>query len=222
MSHGMMTRARAGSRPPPRREQISHLSNEHKSTLPSSALTSSLHTDDTFRGDDLTRTAVRLDGLEVYALVGGLQTGASIAMMLEGFGASDDDFWPALNAAFLWCGVLAALGGTYSMIIFTLSSLYGKTALGMHRDSAYFTFMKETGRIRFRAFRAFTISLLLFCVQVVLLFAMLSRSRWRALTITLGLILVELGRRDCSYIIQRATPIFLPPNKLEPSSILRR
>ena len=124
----------------------------------------------------LERAALRLDGLEIYAVVGALQAGTSVAMMqdLNGFEATPSAESASLTTvlatelirfAFLICGVAATLGGIYATVIFALCSMYGKTALGMHRDRMYDYFMQATGQQRFRAFQAFTTSLLLFCVQ---------------------------------------------------------
>ena len=129
-------------------------------------------------GDDhsLERAALRLDGLEIYAVVGALQAGTSVAMIqdlgeFEPTPAAESASLMTVSAtelihfAFLIFGVAATLGGIYATVIFALCSLYGKTALGMNRDRMYDCFMQATGQQRFRAFQAFTTSLLLFCVQ---------------------------------------------------------
>ena len=131
----------------------------------------------------LERAALRLDGLEIYAVVGALQAGTSVAMMQdlgeltpsgdEGVSLMTVAFATELiRFAFLICGTAATLGGIYATVIFALCSLYGKTALGMNRDKMYEYFMQATGQQRFRAFQAFTTSLLLFCVQVLCIVVM--------------------------------------------------
>ena len=160
----------------------------------------------------LERASLRLDGLEVYALVGALQAGTSVAMMQEvTIGGNGEDgyyFDTILQASFLLCGTAATLGGIYATIMFALCSLYGKTALGMNRDDMYEYFMKKTGPYRMRAFNAFTTSLLLFCFQVVMLFGMKVSGRLKIpLCIIIGVI-IWLGRRDTNALIGAATPIF--------------
>ena len=135
-------------------------------------------------------------------------------MVLDGDGGSSyggEDSWPLLHAAFMSCALTAILGGTYSVVVFTLSSLYGKTALGMRRDDMYNQFMMGTGGARFRAFNAFKLSLWSFCIQVVILFAERSVSRIRAAVLIIGFVAVEFGRRDCNLLIRAATPMFFPP-----------
>ena len=125
---------------------------------------------------DLERSAIRLDGIEIYSVIGALQAGTSVGLMqevgintlIDPLSAQVKEFdmvWMCLSTIFLLCGTAATLGGIYSTVIFALCSLYGKTALGMNRDRMYVHFMKKTGDLRRRAFSGFTSSLLLFCIQ---------------------------------------------------------
>ena len=158
----------------------------------------------------LARASLRLDGLEVYALVGALQAGTSVAMLQEVKvgGPEDATLDTILPALFLLCGTAATLGGIYATIMFALCSLYGKTALGMDRDDMYAYFMKKTGPYRMRAFNGFTTSLLLFCCQVVMLFGMkVSGPLQMPLCIAISVI-IWLGRRDTNALIGAASPIF--------------
>lgn len=160
----------------------------------------------------LERASLRLDGLEVYALVGALQAGTSVAMMQEvTIGDNGEDLYffdTILQAFFLLCGTAATLGGIYATIMFALCSLYGKTALGMNRDDMYEYFMKKTGPYRMRAFNAFTTSLLLFCFQVVMLFGMKVSGRLKIPLCIVISVIIWLGRRDTNALIEAATPIF--------------
>ena len=171
----------------------------------------------------LERSALRLDGLEVYAVVGALQAGTSVAMMQEvGIAVAEtvanstssaeqvpvDYVQNVISICFLLCGTAAALGGIYATIIFALCSLYGKTALGMDRDHMYTYFMNKTGPHRFRAFNAFTNSLLLFCIQVILLFAMKVPSLYKIPVTFMMCMVVKYGWDDCNKLMAAATPIF--------------
>jgi hypothetical protein len=156
----------------------------------------------------LDRAALRLDGLEVYAVVGALQAGTSVAMMQEVSTSSIDmnqsliNMDTLLQVSFLLTGTAASLGGIYATIMFALCSLYGKTALGMNKDRMYAYFMKVTGPHRMRAFTAFTSSLLLFCIQVVMLFGMKSPSTVR-IPVVLGICTaIYYGRKDCNSLIE--------------------
>ena len=107
--------------------------------------------DDDQRGDErlLDRAALRLDGLEIYSMIGALQAGTSVAIMQElgtldeaekaasvaaaaggqvAVATSSGVTWIAtdiIRFAFLVCGTAASLGGIYSTIMFALCSLYG-------------------------------------------------------------------------------------------------
>ena len=196
--------------------------------------------DDAPDGQLLDRAALRLDGLEIYSMIGALQAGTSVAIMQE-LGTLDEAdhaaavasavsgqaaaatvpaavTWMAtdlIRFAFLVCGTAASLGGIYSTIMFALCSLYGKTALGLGRDRMYEHFMKVTGPQRFRAFNSFTTSLMLFCIQVVMLFALKSPSQFRIPATIAASVVIYVGRRDCNGLMAAATPIFT--NKLPPS-----
>lgn len=57
-------------------------------------------------------------------------------------------------------------------MVFSLTILlYTKTALGLERDPLYDSFLEDTSDIRQNAFRAFSLSLGLFAVMVVLVLA---------------------------------------------------
>ena len=130
---------------------------------------------------------------------------------------------------FLISGTAAALGGIYATVIFALCSLYGKTALGLNKDQMYEYFMSETVPQRRRAFKAFTASLLIFCIQVVLLFGMKSPAILRWPIVVAICVVIYYGREDCNSMIAAATPIFtgvLPKNnaaqKLQSENFARK
>jgi len=63
---------------------------------------------------------------------------------------------------------LSALCGLYATIIFSLTILYGKSALGAERDREYDRFLRRTVRARVHGTRCFSGSLSLFAVETVL------------------------------------------------------
>lgn len=93
-------------------------------------------------------------------------------------------------------------------MVFSLSILYGKTALGVERDPQYDSFLENTLDIRIRAFRAFSLALGLFAVMVGLVLAEdLSDMMFAPVTaVTIGLI--YLGFKDWKTLIDEATPIY--------------
>ena len=63
---------------------------------------------------------------------------------------------------------LSAICGLYAAIIFSLTILYGKSALGAERDIEYDQFIRSTARARVHGFRCFTLSLGLFALEAML------------------------------------------------------
>ena len=63
---------------------------------------------------------------------------------------------------------LSALCGLYATIIFSLTILYGKSALGAERDREYDRFLRRTVRARVHGTRCFSCSLALFAVEALL------------------------------------------------------
>merc|ERR1719483_1369394 len=94
--------------------------------------------------NDFERNILRIDGLEMYALVMATIAGFSFSAMESvtreevkrvGF------FW---RLAFGISTCLSFVLSLYSTVIFALSSLYAKTALGLHKDIEYNAFLLRT------------------------------------------------------------------------------
>ena len=81
-------------------------------------------------------------------------------------------------------------------VMFAMCAMYGKAALGLNRDLIYDHFMIKTGAQRMRAFNSLTTSLLLFCIQVVMMFGMKSPPQLRMPGVLLASLLIYCGRRD--------------------------
>jgi hypothetical protein len=77
-------------------------------------------------------------------------------------------FYRALCLAIQAVSGLSALFGLYATIIFSLTILYGKSALGAERDREYDMFLRRTVRARVNGARCFSLSLALFALEVVL------------------------------------------------------
>ena len=102
----------------------------------------------------------------------------------------------------------ACLSGIYATMVFSLSILYGKTALGNERDPQYDSFLDNTLEVRITAFRAFSMSLGLFAVLVVLVLAehLPTAMLPPVGTATVGCLYV--GYRDWKKLVDEATPIY--------------
>jgi hypothetical protein len=77
-------------------------------------------------------------------------------------------FYHGLCLAIQTVSGLSAICGLYATIIFSLTVLYSKSALGAELDREYDRFLRKTVRARVRAFRSFSFSLGLFALEVIL------------------------------------------------------
>lgn len=103
----------------------------------------------------------------------------------------------------------AVLTGLYSCMVFSLSILYTKTALGLERDPQFDNFLESTGDIRVNAFYAFSLSLALFAILVVLV---LSEDLPLAMHLPVGAITIfalYAGFRDWKTLVDSAEGIYL-------------
>ena len=104
---------------------------------------------------------------------------------------------------------LSAIFGLYAAIIFSLTILYGKSALGAERDVEYDTFIRATARARVHGFRCFSWSLGIFALEAVLV--LIERTFFRALSLPVvggtAFILYQLWK-DWSLMIDSAEIIY--------------
>ena len=125
--------------------------------------------------EPLERQELRLGGFEPYILVSVLTAQAPFEEISDVEISWDKLFKTSSLLDFSgesWYSIgilLSAAGATITgTVVFSLTILYGKTALGMDRDDDYYSFMDGTGLQRFHAFQAFTYSLFLFSISVLL------------------------------------------------------
>ena len=122
----------------------------------------------------LEREDLRLGGFEPYILVSVLTAQTSFNLIgrinLDWNAVMSKEWFLSANWAKLGlltsCGI-TTLSGIYAAVVFSLTILYGKTALGMEKDEEYRFFMDNTGLQRFRAFRAFSLALFGFSFTVM-------------------------------------------------------
>jgi len=157
--------------------------------------------------EPLERQLIRLEGLEPYVLVSVLTATASYSTITsEEFITDGVVDWT--GAGLLASALGSTLCGLYSTIIFSLSILYGKTALGMDREATYFYFLDKTAVKRFRGFQAFSLSLLLFCTSILLLTIDKLPEEVRIPACIMASGFVIFGFREWSDITVAAQPIF--------------
>ena len=67
---------------------------------------------------------------------------------------------------YIFC-TYAVISSGFTTILFTLTSLYCKTAVGMGTDDRYLAFLDATGMIRYFGFNAFMRSITTFCISFI-------------------------------------------------------
>jgi hypothetical protein len=164
------------------------------------------------------RGTVRLDGLEVYAVVSAL-TCATLYQCFESFESKVD--WLELynewrfaelfvDSIFLLSSATGIISGLHSTLVFSLMTMYGRTAIGMGRDDAFTTFFQKTGAQRVRGFQTFLWSLYSFLVQVVLTITSKAPNNTMAVILVAILYSMSIVYTDTQTIITEAGIIFLP------------
>jgi hypothetical protein len=139
---------------------------------------------------DFFRQMARLESMDSYVLVSTLTASMSFGCLL-GFqpSAAATNAAKTVTMALLHTGLcqtiqvvsgLSALCGLYSTLIFSLTILYSKSALGAERDREYDKFIKRTVKARVRGFRSFTLSMGLFAMDALLVIAERTSFRWAA------------------------------------------
>lgn len=102
----------------------------------------------------------------------------------------------------------AVLCGLYSTMVFSLSILYGKMALGLERDGQYDEFLDKTDGIRDRAFLAFSLALGFFALLVILV---LAEDLPLVMDMPLGMIMMFtlwFGYRDWNELVHAGDEIY--------------
>jgi len=129
---------------------------------------------------DFFRQVARLESMDSYVLVSTLIASMSFGALL-GFTPTIPSskrvvFWSA-RANFLYSSLclaiqiiagLSSLLGLYATIVFSLTILASKSALGTERDIEYDQFLLKTSKVRVNGYRSFSSSLLLFALEAVL------------------------------------------------------
>jgi len=171
--------------------------------------------------EPLERQELRLGGFEPYILVSVLTAQSSF----EEISNTNVNSWThilhptsivdvlssdLLNAGILLSAGLSTIAGIYATVVFSLTILYGKTALGMDRDEDYYSFMDGTGLQRFRAFQAFTYGLFFFLISVCTELCLKSPTELRIPSVILAIVALYYGKQEYDIIMAAASPMFVP------------
>lgn len=167
--------------------------------------------------EPLERQLIRLEGLQPYVLVSVL-TATSSYSTITSTQIITDGVIDWTGAGLVASALGSTLCGIYSTITFSLSILYGKTALGLDREASYFYFLDKTANKRFRAFQSFSLSLLLFCMNILLLTIDKLSEPYLTPGCIISSALVLFGINEWNDITVAAQPIFtnvIPPDDEE-------
>ncbi|KAL3783818.1 hypothetical protein ACHAWO_009867 [Cyclotella atomus] len=179
--------------------------------------------EDSVADDDLAfdRKQVRLDGLEVYAVVSALTAG-TLVEVFDSYNPGDiaDLFTGGrylevlMSIVFMTTGTIGIVFGLHCIFVFSLVTMYGRTALGMERDDALEVFFANTGLQRIHGFRTFVGSLYALMVQLIIVItAKVSSNPWVLLAV-----LIVTGRlmyyvhTDTQIVMEKAMVIFTAPS----------
>lgn len=181
--------------------------------------------DDELQDGVLERMCVRMDGLEVYAVVSALTVATSLSVA-EAYrhDSANDGSWAQMHAngqtvelicraVFLASSAASALLGLHATLVFSLITMYGRTAVGMDNMPAFKSFYENTSQQRYRGFHAFLYSIYAFLAQIVLVVTAKcpEHNRLYPLTgFTLASLAVRVIYRDTEHIVKKAGIIFAP------------
>lgn len=172
----------------------------------------------------LERKRDRLDGLEVYAVVSALSAGTMVAVFdsYQPSGATGGDVIDLfqhgkyleflMSAIFLFAGSVGIVCSLHCIFVFSLVTMYGRTAIGMDRDDALDIFFAGTGIQRFHGFKTFVGSLyaLMFELIVVITSKVSDKPFVHLIAIIATSRLMYSVYSDTQIIIDKASVIFAP------------
>lgn len=161
------------------------------------------------------RATVRLDGLEVYAVVSALTMATSIQCFdshggLRGWDDLMQDgkyLQMGTDMLFLCCSAFGLVAGMHATLVFSLMTMYGRTAVGIGTDEQFMDFFKATGMVRYRGFQTFRASLYLFLMQVLLMVVDKSPPSLRLVGLSVLSYAIYKVYRDTQGIIEVASRI---------------
>ena len=155
----------------------------------------------------LERKMLRMEGFEPYVLVSVLASSSSYAT-IGGIQLFPGGHFDPISALLLASSTISAASGVYATAIFSMSILYGKTALGMGKEELYHSFMETTKQNRFRGYKAFSMSLAAFMGDIFLgsIHTLPEPVQGGAAIVAAGL--MAFCGSEFSYITKAAHPLF--------------
>lgn len=168
--------------------------------------------------ESLERKSVRMDGLEVYAVVGALTAATSLSTF-DNFSGNWEEIYGngsyleiALSYTYLIFAALGTISGLHTVLVFSLVTMYGRTALGVRKGAGYNNFLKGCHSQRFRAFKTFLMSAYSFAIQTSILIIDKSPQNLRIPVILLLLCSVAYVYDDVESVITAASETIFSNN----------
>ena len=121
-----------------------------------------------------------------------------------------------MSVFFVTTGTIGIVCGLHCIFVFSLITMYGRTALGMQRDDALEIFFGNTGMQRIHGFRTFVGSLYALMIQLVIVItSKISNNPWVLLAVLGGTVcLMHYVHTDTQIIMDKAKVIFAAPAPL--------
>ena len=111
------------------------------------------------------------------------------------------------------------MAGLHTTLIFSLVTMYGRTAVGIDRDDAFNTFFGNTGLLRYKGYQSFLASLYCFLMQMTLLIAGRAPPQLRHVSFVAAAYASHVIYKNSQAVIQHAAVLFSPPPKKKKRSI---
>lgn len=155
----------------------------------------------------LERQMLRMEGLEPYVLVSVLSSTTSYGT-ITGTAILKNGAIDLLSTLLLATSTVSTVCGVYSTVVFSMCILYGKTALGLDKEDAYYYFMEATSLQRFRGFKAFSYSLLLFVIDIFLIGVDKMPDEYQVIGGLAAVLVTVFGYFEFETILEGAAPMF--------------
>jgi hypothetical protein len=158
---------------------------------------------------DVGRAKFRLEGLSHYASVSALLLNAALRMFSSTPKKLDHrKHENVMKIAFLVFITATVICGAYTTMVFSLSSLYAKSFLGMGMDDEYLDFIEATSEIRKTAFLSFVATILSFNFSFVLSLYLSYEGPVRFWITTITTVAILMGVHNYMLIMKYASKMF--------------
>jgi len=153
---------------------------------------------------DLAREQTRMESFEEYVLISVLTASASFGVLTSSNSGSEQHM---STLAILSAG-MSALCGLHATVVFSLSALYGKSCIGRNQDEHYQYLLDTLIEQRKRAFLSFSLSLLLFSMEIGLLLYEAVPPSFQPLTLITAGGMLYMIVADWAFIVDKAKVIY--------------